>query len=143
MVAHRATPADFWKHVEKTDGCWLWRGAIKPDGYGQVRRHPRRNIYAHRFAYELEVGPIPEGLTLDHLCRVRACVRPSHLEPVTMLENLRRGNGVGAVNSRKTHCPRGHEYNVANTRYYRGERNCRACDRARRRRRSGRQAVAA
>lgn len=130
MPAHRATPDDFWKRVEKTETCWLWRGAVKADGYGQIMRL-RKSIYAHRYAYELERGPVPDGLGLDHLCRVRNCVNPDHLEPVTTAENLHRGEGVAGRNFRKTQCSRGHLYDLLNTRWYKGERNCRACDRLR------------
>lgn len=90
---------------------------------------------AHRFAYEDIVGPILEGLTIDHLCRVRHCVNPAHLEPVTHLENVRRGNG-GLNQLAKTHCPKGHPYDEENT--YRlpsrpSGRYCRACRRERNR----------
>ena len=79
----------FWFKVNKTDTCWLWTGALRGDGYGKF--HVKRKwVYAHRFAYELLVGPIPDGLELDHLCRIRNCVRPSHLEPVTHQENMQR-----------------------------------------------------
>lgn len=93
----------FWSKVDKTDDCWLWTGYIDGQGYGQFH-HDGRVGYAHRVAYEALVGPIPSGLHIDHLCRVTACVRPSHLEPVTQAENLRR---QGAA---ITHCPQGHEY---------------------------------
>lgn len=116
----------FWAKVEKTDTCWLWTAALFRNGYGQFRL-PETHVLAHRFAYELERGPIPEGLHLDHLCRVKACVRADHLEPVTPGENVRRGlRGVLT-----THCPQGHSYSEINTRVYRGKRYCRACDRAR------------
>lgn len=74
-------------------GCWLWTAAVDPTtGYGKFHIGPdQRTCGAHRFAYELLVGPIPDGLVLDHLCRVRHCVNPQHLEPVTVGENLRRG----------------------------------------------------
>ena len=104
--------------------CWLWRGAKDRGGYGhlKVNGHLAR---AHRFLYQLLVGPIPKGLTLDHLCRNRACVRPSHLEPVTLRVNLQRGVWP---NAHKTHCLKGHPYDEQNT-YSdsRGWRNCRAC----------------
>src|SRR5690348_9305170 len=82
--------AHLWARVDRDDGdgCWLWRGA-KSKGYGQARIDGRV-YYVHRLLFEAERGPVPEGLELDHLCRVRWCVRPSHLEPVTPAENTRR-----------------------------------------------------
>lgn len=80
----------FWNHVDQDEsGCWLWTAATTPTGYGQFRFHDGSRA-AHRLAYEQMVGPIPDGLELDHLCRVRNCVNPDHLEPVTHAENLRR-----------------------------------------------------
>lgn len=85
---------------------------------------------AHRYAYEHFIGPIPEGLQVDHLCRVRNCVNPDHLEAVTCRENVLRGDGVAAANARATHCPQGHAYDEANTyTWTNGGRHCRACAR--------------
>lgn len=81
----------FWSHVEKTDTCWLWTGRKEKAGYGKYC-----GTVAHRWAYRELVGPIPAGLTLDHLCYVRHCVNPAHLEPVTLLENVRRANARNA-----------------------------------------------
>jgi hypothetical protein len=84
----------FWDKVQdrpKGEGCWLWEGAINSQGYGNFWDGVRF-VKAHRFAYECLIGEIPEGLTIDHLCRVRHCVNPSHLEPVTMRENFLRGD---------------------------------------------------
>lgn len=80
----------FWSRVDRGDvaDCWLWRGYLN-NGYGQVKMHGQL-FYAHRVAFETEREPIPAGLTLDHLCRTPACVNPTHLEPVTLAENLRR-----------------------------------------------------
>lgn len=111
---------------DDADGCWFWMAAKNPHGYGVVKIR-QRNYLAHRAVYEHFVGPIPQGLQLDHLCRNRACVRPEHLEPVTSRENTMRGEGVSAKCARKTHCPRGHAYDEKNTRMYRGIRYCRAC----------------
>ncbi len=112
---------------ENEEGCWLWRGSIDAEGYGRIGR----NQSAHRVAYELLVGPIPQGLTIDHLCRVRHCVNPAHLEPVTMAENLRRGMSFSAQNAVKTHCNRGHPYDEINTYRHGHSRFCRACGRHR------------
>lgn len=122
----------FWSKVDRTVACWFWTGTVDTSGYAVLARHLRgrwRNTLAHRFAYELLVGPIPEGLQLDHLCRIRYCVNPEHMEVVTLQENLRRGFGFAAVNSRKTHCIHGHEFTPENTYVFDGHRRCRACHR--------------
>jgi hypothetical protein len=80
----------FWHHVRRGEGCWIWTSETVK-GYGRFKRGDRSRIMAHRYSYELEHGSIPEGLTIDHLCRTTLCVRPDHLEPVTMQENIRRG----------------------------------------------------
>jgi hypothetical protein len=80
----------FWNKVNKTDTCWLWTGALQSRGYGSVGIGNHRTGLAHRVAYEALVGPIGDGLTIDHLCRVKSCVNPAHLEPVTSAENIRR-----------------------------------------------------
>lgn len=119
----------FWAKVEKTGTCWLWLGGRSRTGYGKFGLGTGKGWkLAHRTAYELAVGPIPEGRQLDHLCRVRHCVNPAHLEPVTRTENVRRGL-AGLWGRSKTHCPKGHEYTDGNT--YRnpttGARSCREC----------------
>ena len=116
-------------------GCWEWT-AGKSYGYGQFAVRRGHNQAAHRFAYELWVGPIPEGLVLDHLCRNTACVRPSHLEPVTQRTNVLRGETLPAAQVLRTHCPAGHPYDAANTyRRATGIRQCRACGAEQKRRR--------
>lgn len=111
------------------DGCWEWTAPLSGMGYAQFYDGNRKPM-AHRVVYELLVGPIPEGLQLDHLCRVRHCVNPHHLEPVTARENLIRGQGFIAANVRKTHCKEGHELTPENTRIVREtERQCRTCQR--------------
>ena len=118
----------FWVKVEKTDGCWLWTASFTALSYGQFKSGGRM-VPAHRWAYEHLVGPIPDGLELDHLCRVRHCVRPSHLEPVTHRENIRRGASPGAVARRTDRCQRGHSLIGAYIRPDRpGNRTCRICN---------------
>ncbi len=118
------------EHRPKLGPCWLWTAALMPNGYSSFWLHGR-NALGHRVAYELFVGPIPEGMTLDHLCCVKRCINPAHLEPVTSRENtLRAERGRAQCNARKTHCPEGHEYTSANTYVAPGRhRRCRACAR--------------
>lgn len=137
MGQRTSTGERFWSKVDRSGECWLWRAKLQNRGYGQFSFNGHA-VLAHRFAYELLIGPIPDGLTLDHLCRAPACVNPLHLEPVTHLENVRRGNAVGPrpnarnANAAKTHCPAGHPYDVTNTyRNAKGDRICRACNRER------------
>jgi len=113
---------------EPMSGCWLWVGVLTYHGYGQCK-HDGRSQTAHRVAWELFKGPIPKGLEIDHLCRVRCCVNPDHLEPVTHAENIRRGSGGSHMRNR-THCPHGHPYNEENTLRYNGQRICRTCKKA-------------
>ena len=119
-----------------TNGCQLWTGYVRPDGYAEIGSGGGggKPLIAHRVAYEFFVGPIPDGLVIDHLCRVRHCVNPAHLEVVTQRENILRGEGLAAVNATKTHCPQGHPYDEANTVLAVGRRECRVCNRAKHRR---------
>ena len=96
--------AYFWGKVDKSGDCWLWTGTINLEGYGSIKRNRVRYV-SHRVSYEALVGPIPEGYVIDHLCRVRNCVNPEHLEPVTIKENVLRGQGMGARHARREHCP--------------------------------------
>jgi hypothetical protein len=126
-------PERFWAKVspEPNSGCWLWVGSSHPEGYGQLR-YGKRQAYAHRLALDLGHSKTP-GMTVDHLCRTKACCNPEHLELVTRRENAIRGNvhTNGDNHRRKTHCPQGHPYDASNTYRYRGERHCKACGRAR------------
>lgn len=146
-MSYPPTPIEerFWKKVNKNGPipecdpelgpCWVWTAALN-NGYGRIRRgkYDDGYIYAFRFAYEYFVGPIPDGLQPDHLCRNRACVKaiadsygPSHLEIVTPKINVERGLS-GKLHIPKTHCPRKHPYDTDNT-YVdaKGSRSCRIC----------------
>lgn len=103
---------------EPNSGCWLWGASLDRKGYGQIMLHRNDLRRAHRVVYEAFKGPVPAGLDLDHLCRVRSCVNPDHLEPVTRAVNLNRGIKNRAALHAKTHCPNGHEYTADNTRWY-------------------------
>src|SRR3990167_1889686 len=121
-------PARFWRKVRvRENGCWEWTGSLKDNGYGQFNNgRPRR---AHRVAYEALIGPIPDGLECDHLCRNRDCTAPAHIELVTRKENVRRGCGMGGeLRASSTHCRQGHLLNDNNL-YVApdGERVCRSC----------------
>lgn len=129
---HKPIEERFWDKVQKTPDCWVWTAATNY-GYGVFgQKKPFKKTHkAHRFSFELANGPIPEGLVLDHLCRNRACVRPDHLEPVTLGENLLRGETGPGINARKTHCTFGHEFSPENTFLRAGKRYCKMCTRAR------------
>jgi hypothetical protein len=136
MGAKNAPPLErLRRNSITTDGnCWEWQGALTTKGYVNITVG-RRTLKAHRLAYEILVGPIPDGLQIDHLCRNRACWNIGHLEAVSLQENIRRGN-VGQNMRVKTECPQGHKYSPENTRINNGSRVCRACvrDYARRKR---------
>ena len=117
-------------------GCWLWVGAMHKNGYGNVHlSNPRRNAVAHRAIYELFVGPIPSAMDLDHLCRVRCCVNPAHLEPVSRRENLMRSGSIGKLVAyvkglhEAPFCSKGHAMTPENTYTYPNglHRQCREC----------------
>lgn len=141
----------FMSYVEMIPecGCWIWTGSTNGNkkhpeyDYGKIKSGPKNSPshrYAHRVAYELFRGPIPEGMNLDHLCRTRLCVNPWHLQICTGPENTRRGNS-GKCHAERTHCPQGHPYDAENTLLLppgRGGRTsvnrmCRECSRKRRR----------
>lgn len=135
-----ARPDLFWAKVQKGDGCWAWTGYTNPDGYGYATYRntdgEEHNATAHRVAWQLTHGLVPDGLSLDHLCRNRGCVNPAHLEPVTSAVNIYRGEGIAARNKAKTHCNHGHPLSGDNLIIRRdGGRKCRACKRV-----SGREA---
>lgn len=104
--------------------CWIWTGSKTKEGYGQVHIGGKRGptVEAHIVSYRIYVGKVPSGLELDHGCRNRPCINPSHVEPVTHAENMARG-----IHAVKTHCVAGHEFNESNTYQYRGRRLCRLC----------------
>lgn len=126
----RKIPA-FWAKIERRgdDECWPWTAALNSYGYGQFRLGGASSGQAvsHRIAYELEVGPIPDGLVIDHLCRNRACCNPRHMEPVVPKVNTMRGIGRSALNAQKTECPAGHSLSGDNLLVSSGRRLCRTC----------------
>lgn len=132
---------DPFRYVDASGDCWEWTGTTDTAGYGRLWVGTG-HVSAHRAVWEQLVGPIADGLTIDHLCRVRHCVNPDHLESVTHGENVRRGYSPPSMNARKTHCVNGHPFDNENT-YYEGTwRRCRACNRDKvarqlRRKRSG------
>jgi len=116
------------KYVDQDCGfetpCWVWQGALNRAGYGKTADPTGMVTTAHRVYWERENGPVPSGMEIDHLCRNRACVNPSHMEPVTHAENIRR-----CVRTHPTHCANGHEYTTENTNQLGTRRRCRACAR--------------
>jgi hypothetical protein len=121
----------FLQKVERGESCWLWTGSINHKGYGTFHV-ARKTRGAHRVSYEMFVGPIPDGLEIDHLCRVRTCVNPDHLEAVTHHENLMRSEGITAQAARQQQCVNGHSFTPENI-YQppKGGRECLICKRAR------------
>lgn len=131
----------FWAKVDKNGPipehrpelgpCWLWTGGTWSKGYGQFW-NGQRGVSAHCYAYEIQYGSIPDGLQVDHLCRALTCVNAAHLEAVTGRVNVLRGTGPTAINISKTHCPKGHPYDLLNTFWDRkGYRKCRSCEKVR------------
>lgn len=118
--------------IYEGNGCITLLGSVHHSGYNHIRVDGQKR-QAHRVAYETWIGPIPDGLDLDHLCRHRACVNPLHLEPVTRKVNVLRGVGRGAKNAAKNACPKGHSYDRLNAK---GARRCSICDRLGRQRSS-------
>ena len=118
-------------YVVQENGCWDWVGCTNY-GYGLMgygaSPHYKSSYRAHRYYYELEYGPIPEGLVIDHLCCNRKCVRPDHLEAVTRRENTLRGTNPAAMRARRTHCPQRHAYTPENIRWEGRKRHCITCD---------------
>jgi len=130
LLGDPETQARFWSKVEKTETCWLWTKHKMPNGYARFWVDGIQ-VYAHRFSFALMHGQIAEGLTVDHACRVRHCVNPSHLEVVTRRENVLRGVGITAKRARKTHCPQGHPYSGSNLYQIGRHRQCRTCQKVR------------
>ena len=136
MPAPRPALERFFEKFAHTDaGCWTWTGAKQPRGYGLLEIG-NTAILAHRFSYEHHVGPVPDGLELDHLCRNTSCVNPKHLEAVTHRENVRRGHGPLArklSQNTKLECKQGHPFTPENTYTWVNRRGtfryCRACNR--------------
>jgi hypothetical protein len=153
VTGRRSTPVEprFWAKVNKTETCWLWTGAKDARrGYGSISVNGR-SVGVHRVSYEMHKGPIPDGLEIDHLCRVRSCVNPDHLRAVTQRENTLAGTSFSAINAKRTECVNGHEFTPENTyTYVRSDsatgnlgRLCRTCLRINDRRYKERETIAA
>lgn len=133
MMLSAAEEIRFWAKVQKTDGCWLWSASRQRRGYGTLVLQGKGRL-AHRVAYELLRGPVPDGCELDHTCRNTACVNPDHVEPVSHRINVLRGTSPAARNAAMTVCKRGHALTPENTLIYDGgRRRCRTCTRERNR----------
>lgn len=115
------------RYVVLENGCWEWHHSKNYKGYGKFW-YPG-GASAHKFSYLLNIGPVPDGLVLDHICRKRDCVNPGHLRPITAAMNTLIGDGMGARHARQTHCKNGHPFSSENTRVYklRNGRKVRAC----------------
>jgi len=145
-IGYHNSLEDFWRYVDKNGPipehrpelgpCWIWMGSIGTEGYGWFHFQMKR-MRAHLLSYKLLKGQIPEGLMLDHLCRVRHCVNPGHADQVTNRENILRGIAPPAMNARKTHCKRGHSLSGENltSRHRDGQdrRECKECNLRRKR----------
>lgn len=119
------------KYIHHGTSCWIWTGNKTYFGYGRVR-FGKKSAVAHRVIYTMCVGPIPKGYTLDHLCRTPPCVNPLHLQPISIADNVLRGEGAPAINRRKTHCINGHALSGSNLRISADEKKriCRKCEKA-------------
>lgn len=122
-VTRKPCAKDWEQNVQQTTSCWLYRGYINNTGYGEFNKK-----LVHRLSYERYKGKIPSDLQIDHLCRVRHCCNPVHLEAVTQRVNLIRGNGMGGVNARKLVCLNGHHFDGYD---HKGARTCNVCQKAR------------
>ncbi len=126
MSAYKPIEERLLAKLDTSGECWIWTGARRPGGYGVIGKSRGGVDSVHRVSYEIYVGPIPEGLHIDHLCGNRLCANPAHLEAVTQAENNRRAAEVRVANL--THCKRGHEFTPENTmRQHKGQRLCRTC----------------
>ncbi len=126
--AERLAVFDASYEIDSKSGCWLWRGRMTPNGYGKFYANGRNQV-AHRYSWQRQHGPIPDGVQMDHVCRVRNCVNPSHLRMTDVRGNLFAPGteAPAAINAAKTHCLRGHAFTPENTLVQKGKRQCRSC----------------
>ncbi len=133
-----------WEKANKTETCWLWTAYINKFGYGVIGTYDKKTALAHRVSFELTKGPIPEGLEINHLCEVKNCINPDHLEAITRAEHILKTDFQGGkYQKNKTHCVNGHSFQETDVYITKeGHRKCRACGRAADKRRSPRRAQA-
>lgn len=116
-------------HRKISKGCWIWTAYVQKNGYGWSNINHKISVSSHRLSYLVYIGDIPEGYCIHHICRVKACFNPKHLQAVTVKEHLKLDEHPAYLASQKTHCIRGHEFNEENTFWKKGRRICRACRR--------------
>jgi hypothetical protein len=134
MPAARPAAERFWEKVAPAGTCWEWTASCDKNGHGQFTPRHGKSVRAHRFAYEEMVGPIPEGLVLDHLCRNRPCVNPDHLDPVPQRVNAQRGR-TGYNTPKRSQCNQGHPFPEHAQYRSTGTRYCKTCQNAKQRER--------
>jgi|SRR6266436_10149715 len=136
MIFTSEEARDFWTKVDMNGPkkpwmrkrCWIWRAFLTKKGYASITFRSKKT-YAHILSYLIHIGPIGEGLEIDHKCRTTNCIRPSHLQAITHRENMLRGNTIVTMQTARTHCPKNHPLSGENLYVYAGKRGCFICRR--------------